>query len=111
MNPQNPRIIQSNNRDIIIIGLQEFVPLSIISAVSGPNEDRLNQWNKIISKHLCVHYPKEEYVKFHSHIMMGLCTIIYGKKDYVKMITNIETVKVKTGFQGMAENKGAVILR
>ena len=100
-----------NNSDIIVIGMQEFVSLSIITAVLGPGKDKLARWEYIISTWLPKIYPKEKYTKIDCHIMMGICTLIYSKAEISDKIYNIQKTKVKTGFQGVGENKGAVVIR
>ena len=94
-----------------MIGLQEFAPLSIKTAMLGPGEERLARWDHLVRSHLTTLYPSEKYTKFYSHIMMGLCTLLYGRTEIIDLISNIQTAKTKTGFQGVGENKGAVILR
>jgi len=98
-------------RDIIVIGLQEFVSLSIKNAISGPDEKRLKKWKTIIESNLNEVYPNTKYINFHSVVMMGLCIIVYGKKHILELVSNIKTARVKTGLHGMGKNKGAVILR
>jgi len=98
-------------RDLLVIGLQEFAPLSIKTAMLGPGEERLARWDHLIRSHLTTLYPSEKYTKFYSHIMMGLCTLLYGRTEIINLISNIHTAKTKTGFQGVGENKGAIILR
>ena len=77
----------------------------------GPGEERVKKWDLVISSHLNRLDAKTKYIRFHSKVMMGLCILLYGKKDVVTSISNIHASKVKTGFQGAGENKGAVILR
>ena len=77
----------------------------------GPGEERLKRWDSVISAHLNKLDPSTKYMKFHSNFMMGLCIFLYGKKGIVGCISKIQASKVKTGFQGTAENKGAVLLR
>ena len=95
----------------MVIGLQEFAPLSLKTAMLGPGEERVKKWDLIISSHLEKLDPKAKYLKFHSKVMMGLAIFLYGKKDIVEWMSNIQASKVKTGFKGAGENKGAVILR
>lgn len=97
--------------DILVIGLQEFAPLSLMTAMLGPGEERVARWDHLISSHLAKIYLEAKYTKFYSHIMMGLCTLLYGRTEIIDSISNIQTAKTKTGFQGVGENKGAVILR
>ncbi len=95
----------------MVIGLQEFAPLSLKTVMLGPGEERLKRWDLIVSSHLDRLDPKTVYTKFQSKVMMGLCILLYGKKELVPLVSNIQASKVKTGFQGAGENKGAVILR
>jgi len=97
--------------DIVVIGLQEYAPLSLMTAMLGPGEEKLKRWDLIITSHLNKLSGKTQYVKFQSKIMMGLCTLVYGKKEIMNLVSKISTTKVKTGFQGAGENKGAVIIR
>ena len=99
-----------NNRDVVVIGLQEFVPLNIKTAMMGPNEERLLAWKKIIDNNLKKVFKTTKYSNFQSVVMMGLCIILYGSKKILTMISNIKSGKRKTGLHGMTENKGAVIL-
>lgn len=95
----------------MVVGLQEFAPLSLMTAIMGPGEERLKRWDLLVSTHLELAYPRENYVKLTSCIMMGLCVLLYGKKEHMKLFSPIKTAKARTGFQGVGENKGAVILR
>lgn len=76
----------------------------------GPGEERLKRWDQIISTHLNRMDPNVRYIKFNSKVMMGLCICLYGRKEIVGLVTNIQASKVKTGFQGAGENKGSVVL-
>ncbi len=77
----------------------------------GPGEERLKRWDLVIISHLNRLDPKTKYIKVNSKVMMGLCICLYGKKDIAGMISEVQAGKVKTGFQGVGENKGAVVVR
>ena len=77
----------------------------------GPGEERVTRWDSLIISHLEKIYTSVKYVKIHSYIMMGICSLLYGRTDVVGQITNVKSIKIKTGFKGVAENKGAVIIR
>lgn len=105
------RKFYNNNSDVVIIGLQEFAPLNIMTVFLGPGEERLTRWEALINAHLARAYPQVKYGKFESHIMMGLCILVYGRKEVMNMVSEVRTAKTKTGFQGVGENKGSVIIR
>lgn len=108
---KTPRIlIDLLDRDVVVIGLQEFVPLGLMTAMLGPDGDRPKQWESLIANHLTRLYANK-YVKVDSYLMMGIYSLVLVKAEVVDLISNVKVAKVKTGFQGMAENKGSVIIR
>ena len=86
------------------------MPLGIKAAILGPGEDRPKQWDALILNHLNKLYPNE-YSKVASHVMMGIYSLVLAKTKLMTLISNIKTIKVKTGFGGMVENKGSVVIR
>ena len=81
-----------------------------MTAMLGPGEDRPKCWENLISSYLVKNY-RAKYVKIHSHLMMGIYSLVFAKTQISDIISNIKMMKVKTGFQGIAENKGSVIIR
>lgn len=79
--------------------------------ISGPGKDRLERWDLLISSYLSKKAPNETYVQIKSEVMMGLCILVYSKKEIIYAISDLLVGKVKEGFNGTVGNKGAVIVR
>jgi hypothetical protein len=82
-----------------------------MTVMLGPGEDRPKCWEDLITSHLTKNYQEVKYVKIHSHLMMGIYSLVLAKTQVSNLISKIKMMKVKTGFQGIAENKGSVIIR
>lgn len=92
-------------------GLQEFVSLNLVAALFGPDKQRFDNWDAVVSNGLVKTYPQERYKRLDVHLMMGLGILVYAKAELFSRITCLQKEKIKTGFQGVGENKGAVVVR
>lgn len=97
--------------DFVILGLQEFVPKNMKSIFFESNTEHVNRWHSIIAKNLLRCYPKDKYIKAAMSSMADLCLFVYGKEERIRLVGSVRTEKVKMGFQGVGEDKGAVIVR
>lgn len=96
-----------NNPDIFVLGLQELVELSAKQVMSTSGEERL-LWENLILRTL---NKADRYVLLRSEQLVGACLGIFVKPELIPHISNVDVCVAKTGFSGMAGNKGGVSIR
>uniref|UniRef100_A0A224XSE6 Putative inositol-145-triphosphate 5-phosphatase synaptojanin inp51/inp52/inp53 family n=1 Tax=Panstrongylus lignarius TaxID=156445 RepID=A0A224XSE6_9HEMI len=99
--------ISSNegNPDIVIVGLQELTMNLVTAAKNSVLGDK---WSGEIDAFL---KQSNNYHKVNSESLLGILLNVYVKIKYKESIKDKKDTTVKTGFKGIAGNKGAVILR
>ncbi|KAJ1910636.1 Inositol-1,4,5-trisphosphate 5-phosphatase 1 [Tieghemiomyces parasiticus] len=116
--------------DAYVIGLQEVVDLNVSQVVSGDSTKRF-QWERLIIRALDrIAATREEgtrasgddddesdapepvhYVVLTSEQLIGACLMVFIRRSLAPHVRGVETTLKKTGFGGLAGNKGAVALR
>jgi hypothetical protein len=103
-----PNSTKTTLPDLVVIGLQEIVPLSAKQIFAGKNKARNALWERLIFEAL-------QYVADYDCIarqaMVGLLIFVFVKNTLKGRIRDIKTSKVKTGLGGSGGNKGAVAVR
>lgn len=83
--------------DIFVVGLQEMVKLNTKSIMQGKNREKVNLWEKIITRSLC---KRDRYVSLGQKTMVGCFILIFTRDELKNHINYIRTSKVKTGLGG-----------
>jgi len=94
--------------DLYVIGLQEFVPLNIITTLTNPGEELVGKWVSLLLKY--VNREEAKYVLISKSNMIGLCLIVLAREDVVKNISKPIQDKIRFGFNGILGNKGSLML-
>ncbi|KAK0617879.1 SacI homology domain-containing protein [Bombardia bombarda] len=108
-----PEELGSIQPEIIAIGFQEIVELNP-KEFMNTDPSRKQLWEKAIKKTLDMQYSRpgdEKYVLLRSGQLVGVALCIFVKASALHNIKNVEGNVKKTGFSGMAGNKGAVAIR
>lgn len=95
--------------DIYIIGLQEIVELNAKSLLYYGNNNQHQYWENIIKKQLSAKIG--QYVIIKTIDLIGICVIAFVKESKKELITNLDTLIIKSGLMGSLGNKGSCLLR
>jgi hypothetical protein len=96
------------NPDIVVIGLQEFIPLNAKSFVVATNDNLINTWKTIIANNL-KRFDKYNFVR--ERTLIGILTLVFAKESIKDRISKVEVDSVKTGLAGKLGNKGGVVIK
>jgi hypothetical protein len=97
--------------DILIVGLQEMVKLNTTQVVLGKDKQRCTGWEKIFYNNLNANKQGVKYIPVVQKVMVGCFIIMFIREEHKQKIKGIKKCKVRTGFSGIAGNKGGVGLR
>ena len=94
--------------DLILIGMQEIVPLDIANVLGiNTNEESVNSWTKNYINTINDIFPST-YTKLATYDLVGIFFICFVKKNIKKYISNIDYSINKKGFLGTMGNKGYI---
>ena len=94
--------------DLILIGMQEIVPLDVANVLCiNTNEESVNSWTRNYINTLNNIYPST-YSKLDNFDLVGIFFICFVKNNIRKYISNIDHSINKTGFLGTMGNKGYI---
>lgn len=94
--------------DIVVLGLQEVIELSAGSILNA-DYSKSSFWKDMVND--CLNQYDEKYVLLRAEQMTSLLTFLFVKTDKAKYVKQVEGATKKTGFGGIAGNKGAVSIR
>ncbi|KAJ3403882.1 inositol polyphosphate 5-phosphatase, partial [Chytridiales sp. JEL 0842] len=95
------------NPHVIIVGIQELIELKADQYVTADTESLKDVWEKHMLQ--CLNAASEyQYCKLRSLNLVALGIFAFAREDCLGNIRNLETCIVKTGFGGLASNKGGV---
>ena len=98
----------SKKIDLLVIGLQEIVPLGIVSASSlFVDSDKYELWRKKIADVL----GNDEYVFIAQKYMWGLHALVFSHVIHAPQISDVYSESVGVGLLGVGGNKGGVAIR
>mmetsp|Transcript_23529 Transcript_23529/g.36217 ORF Transcript_23529/g.36217 Transcript_23529/m.36217 type:complete len:133 (+) Transcript_23529:1510-1908(+) len=97
--------------DIFVIGLQEMVALKWDQVIKEKNRVRTAEWQEVLQAALDKNSQGTRYIPIIQKVLVGCNIIMFIRDDLKRHLRNIRKFKVKTGFSGIAGNKGAVALR
>jgi len=92
--------------DILVIGLQEMVPLNTKEIVAGKDKQLALLWQEVIQNCL-----GPDYLPIIHKTMVGCEITMFALERYRTRINNLKKFKVKTGLSGITGNKGSVAFR
>ncbi|KAJ1666218.1 Inositol-1,4,5-trisphosphate 5-phosphatase 1 [Coemansia sp. RSA 1813] len=103
--------------DFIAIGFQEIVNLDVQSVISADTSNR-RVWEQVLTAEINVKYKKAmgnradgEYALVSSEQLVGVAILFFAHDTIIPRIHNVQMAKCKTGFAGMAGNKGSVAMQ
>mmetsp|Transcript_8698 Transcript_8698/g.14747 ORF Transcript_8698/g.14747 Transcript_8698/m.14747 type:complete len:376 (-) Transcript_8698:904-2031(-) len=100
--------------DLIVVGLQEIVPLTAKNIVQNKNSAQVEFWERQIKNCLDenteFHHESDKYVKIRQENMVGIFICIYSKRCLRPHIRDIATSRLKFGM-GNFGNKGTCAIR
>lgn len=94
--------------DIVVLGLQEVIELTA-GSILNVDYTKNALWENIVAD--CLNQYGEKYVLLRAEQMASLIILLFVKEDKVNHVKQVEGSTKKTGFKGMAGNKGAVAIR
>lgn len=94
--------------DVVILGLQEVIELTAGSLLSA-DYSKSSFWENMVSRSL--NQFDEKYLLLRVEQMSSLLILFFVKADKANNVKQVEGATKKTGFGGMAGNKGAVAIR
>ncbi|KAJ2844637.1 Inositol-1,4,5-trisphosphate 5-phosphatase 1, partial [Coemansia erecta] len=103
--------------DFVAIGFQEIVNLDVQSVISADTTNR-HVWEQVLTAEINAKYKKAmgsradgEYALVSSEQLVGVAILFFAHDTIIPRIHNVKMVKCKTGFAGMAGNKGSVAMQ
>jgi phosphatidylinositol-bisphosphatase len=102
-------LMSDSRPDIVVVALQEIVPLSAMNILPGANASTVLLWSQALSGALQM--SRDKYLHVKDEDMFGCFISVYAKQSIATHITRIASDKVKTGFKGKLGNKGSVLIR
>ncbi|CAF0767139.1 unnamed protein product [Adineta ricciae] len=95
---------------ILAIGFQEICDLTATNMVwqSSVNATR---WVDNVQNYFRKAYPNDEYILLGNDQLVGVCLVIFIRRDLAPFVKNIAVDSVKTGMGGKLGNKGCVAIR
>jgi hypothetical protein len=98
--------------DLYVVGLQEMVNLDVIGSIMcNKDYERMHSWEQIFKLALNKRMPGRRFGCVHKKVMFGCFIMLFVREDHFKSIKRMHTVKVKSGANGLAANKGSTSLR
>ncbi|CAB4254220.1 similar to Saccharomyces cerevisiae YOR109W INP53 Polyphosphatidylinositol phosphatase, dephosphorylates multiple phosphatidylinositols [Maudiozyma barnettii] len=94
--------------DVVILGLQEVIELTAGSILNA-DYSKGSFWETMVSD--CLNQYSDKYLLLRVEQMSSLIILFFVKSDKASNIKRVEGATKKTGFGGMAGNKGAVAIR
>ncbi|KAG0671230.1 inositol polyphosphate 5-phosphatase [Maudiozyma exigua] len=94
--------------DIVVLGLQEVIELTAGSILNA-DYSKGSFWENMVSD--CLNQYDDKYLLLRVEQMSSLIILFFVRSDKTRHITRVEGSTKKTGFGGMAGNKGAVAIR
>lgn len=94
--------------DIVILGLQEVIELTAGSLLNTDYSKR-SFWENMVSE--CLNQFNDRYILLRVEQVTSMLIVFFVKSDKAKYVKQVEGASKKTGFGGMAGNKGAVAIR
>ena len=94
--------------DVVVLGLQEVIELTAGSILNA-DYSKGSFWENMVSD--CLNQFNEKYLLLRVEQMSSLLILFFVKSDKAKHIKRVEGATKKTGFGGMAGNKGGVAIR
>lgn len=94
--------------DLVIIGLQEVVEMNARSILNA-DESKGSQWEETIRTYLGFYGDK--YLLLRIEHMTSLTLLVFVKEAKVNLLRDVEGTNKRTGFGGIAANKGAAATR
>lgn len=94
--------------DIFVIGLQEVIELTAGSILNA-DYTKGSFWENMVSS--CLSKYDGKYLLLRVEQMSSLAILFFVRADKIKLVKQVEGATKKTGFGGMAGNKGAVAIR
>ncbi|KAJ2687497.1 Inositol-1,4,5-trisphosphate 5-phosphatase 1 [Coemansia sp. RSA 1285] len=103
--------------DFVAIGFQEIVNLDVQSVISADTTNR-RVWEQVLTAEINSKYKKAmgdradgEYALVSSEQLVGVAVLFFAHDTIIPRIHNVQMAKCKTGFAGMAGNKGSVAMQ
>eukprot|EP00834_Sanchytrium_tribonematis_P005175 NODE_297_length_10490_cov_1.102974.p2 type:complete len:710 gc:universal NODE_297_length_10490_cov_1.102974:6239-4110(-) len=100
----SPLLKQFNNAPIVVIGLQEIVELTPNQVISTDYEKK-QVWESKFATTL------QDYHLVKSIQVVGTAIFIFIKNEYINAVSKVDYKIKKTGFSGMAGNKGGILVK
>ncbi|CCK71986.1 phosphatidylinositol-3-/phosphoinositide 5-phosphatase INP52 KNAG_0I02010 [Huiozyma naganishii CBS 8797] len=94
--------------DVVVLGLQEVIAMSAGSILNA-DYTKGSVWKTMVSN--CLNQYAEKYILLRVEQMSSILILLFVKEDKINHATQVEGSTKKTGFGGMAGNKGAVAIR
>lgn len=94
--------------DIVVLGFQEVIELTAGSILNA-DYTKGSFWENIVSK--CLNQFNDKYILLRVEQVSSMLILFFVKSDKAKYVKQVEGASKKTGFGGMAGNKGGVAIR
>ncbi|CCF60266.1 hypothetical protein KAFR_0J02020 [Kazachstania africana CBS 2517] len=94
--------------DVVVLGLQEVIELTAGSILNA-DYSKGSAWENMVNE--CLNQYESKYLLLRVEQMSSLLILFFVKADKAKSVKCVEGASKKTGFGGMAGNKGAVAIR
>lgn len=94
--------------DVVVLGLQEVIELTAGSILNADYSKR-SFWENMVNE--CLNQYNDKYILLRVEQVTSMLIVFFVKSDKSKYVKQVEGANKKTGFGGMAGNKGAVAIR
>ena len=94
--------------DIVVLGFQEVIELSP-SSILNADYSKGSFWECAVNK--CLNQYDNKYLLLRVEQVTSLLILVFARSDKAKDVKEVEGASKKTGFRGLAGNKGAVSIR
>ena len=94
--------------DIFVLGFQEVIELTAGSILNA-DYSKSSFWENMVSD--CINQYQEKYLLLRAEQMSSLLIMLFVRADKTKHVKQVEGASKKTGFGGIAGNKGAVAIK
>lgn len=86
-----------------------MVDLNVSAVVEGKNKERMILWEQIFLR--SASKGQHRFVCVMRKAMVGCFVLLLVREEHKLKLTNMRSIKVKTGVSGLSGNKGSVALR
>ncbi|KAJ3234021.1 inositol polyphosphate 5-phosphatase [Chytriomyces hyalinus] len=94
--------------NLVVLGIQELIELNAQEIVSANTEQLRIKWGEKLLDVLNTMSPKTRYIPLREANLLALGLFVFCRVDCIEHVRGAEVSMCKTGFAGIAANKGGI---